>query len=95
MNCFTLVAEATVISDKLNHASIVDGCLMSGAKFVRFRHNDMDALEERLIQVPSGASKLVVADAVFSMDGDVIDFPRLVEVCRKHNAWLMIDEATR
>lgn len=82
-----------VISDKLNHASIVDGCLMSGAKFLRFRHNDMEALEARLQQVPDGAAKLVVADAVFSMDGDVIDFPRMAALCRKYHAWLMIDEA--
>lgn len=82
-----------VISDKLNHASIVDGCLMSGAEFRRFRHNEMDDLEHRLQQVPSGVAKLVVADAVFSMDGDVIDFPRMVELCKKYNAWLMIDEA--
>lgn len=82
-----------VISDKLNHASIVDGCLMSGAKFVRFRHNDMDALEIRLQQVEPGASKMVIADSVFSMDGDIIDLPRVVELCRKYNAWLMIDEA--
>lgn len=81
-----------VISDKLNHASIVDGCVMSGAKFLRFRHNDMDALEQRLIQA-SGGAKLVVADSVFSMDGDIIDFPRVVELCRKYGAWLMIDEA--
>lgn len=82
-----------VISDKLNHASIVDGCLMSGAKFLRFRHNDMEALEARLQQVPDGAAKLVVSDAVFSMDGDVIDFPKMVALCRKYHAWLMIDEA--
>jgi 8-amino-7-oxononanoate synthase len=81
-----------VISDKLNHASIVDGCVMSGAKFLRFRHNDMEALEQRLIQASDGA-KLVVADSVFSMDGDIIAFPKTVELCRKHNAWLMIDEA--
>ncbi|MBA4380526.1 MAG: aminotransferase, partial [Anaerolinea sp.] len=82
-----------VISDKLNHASIVDGCLMSGAEFRRFRHNQMDDLEKRLQQVPDGVAKMVVADAVFSMDGDVIDFPRMVELCKKYNAWLMIDEA--
>lgn len=82
-----------VLSDKLNHASIVDGCLMSGAEFRRFRHNDMDDLERRLQQIPAGAAKLVVADAVFSMDGDIIDLPRMVELCRKYNAWLMIDEA--
>lgn len=82
-----------VISDKLNHASIVDGCLMSGAKFLRFKHNDMQALEARLEQVPSGSAKLVVSDSVFSMDGDIIDFPTMVKLCRKYNAWLMIDEA--
>src|SRR4030066_2171713 len=82
-----------VISDKLNHASIVDGCMMSGAKFLRFRHNDMEALEQRLQQIPPSATKLVIADSVFSMDGDIVDFPRLVEMCRKYNAWLMIDEA--
>lgn len=82
-----------VISDKLNHASIVDGCLMSGAEFRRFRHNDMDDLERRLQQAPADVSKLVVADAVFSMDGDVIDLPRMVALCQKYKAWLMIDEA--
>lgn len=91
----TLVGRGDyVISDKLNHASIVDGCLMSGAKFLRFPHNDIEALERRLEQASQdGAAKLVVADAVFSMDGDVIDFPRLVAACRKHQALLMIDEA--
>ena len=82
-----------VISDKLNHASIVDGCLMSGAEFRRFKHNDMEELERRLQQIPSDAAKLVVADAVFSMDGDVLDLPRTVQLCRKYHAWLMIDEA--
>lgn len=90
----TLVGRGDyVISDKLNHASIVDGCLMSGAKFVRFRHNDMQDLEDRLKNVPSGCAKLVIADSVFSMDGDVIDFPKVVELCRRYDAWLMIDEA--
>jgi glycine C-acetyltransferase len=90
----TLVGRGDyVISDKLNHASIVDGCLMSGAKFLRFRHNDMEALEQRLKQTENDSAKLVIADAVFSMDGDIIDFPNMVELCRKYNAWLMIDEA--
>lgn len=90
----TLVGRGDyVISDKLNHASIVDGCMMSGAKFLRFRHNDMEALEQRLQQIPSGSAKLVVADSVFSMDGDVIEFPKMVELCQRYGAWLMIDEA--
>jgi len=90
----TLVGRGDyVISDKLNHASIVDGCLMSGAKFVRFLHNDMQSLENRLQQVESGAAKLVITDAVFSMDGDIINFPKVVELCQKYKAWLMVDEA--
>ena len=92
----TLVGRGDyVICDKLNHASIVDGCMMSGAKFLRFRHNDMESLEQRLQQASGDgdAAKLVVADSVFSMDGDIINFPKLVELCRKHDAWLMIDEA--
>jgi len=82
-----------VFSDKLNHASIVDGCLLSGAKFVRFRHKDMSDLEARLSETPAEAAKLVVSDAVFSMDGDVTDLPNLARVCRQSGAWLMIDEA--
>ncbi|MEX1143568.1 MAG: aminotransferase class I/II-fold pyridoxal phosphate-dependent enzyme [Anaerolineales bacterium] len=82
-----------VFSDKLNHASIVDGCMMSGARFVRFKHNDLDDLQRRLEEAPASSAKLVIADSVFSMDGDIINLPRMVELCRKHNAWLMIDEA--
>lgn len=83
----------TVICDKLNHASIVDGCLLSGARLVRFRHNDMQDLERVLQAADTKGAKLVIVDAVFSMDGDVIDLPRLVELCRKYRAWLMVDEA--
>ncbi len=82
-----------VLSDKLNHASIVDGCLMSGAEFRRFKHNDMEDLENRLQQIPEGVAKLVISDAVFSMDGDVIDLPRVAGICKKYNAYLMMDEA--
>jgi len=82
-----------VISDKLNHASIVDGCLLSRAKFVRFEHNDMEALEKALAEVPKKAGKLVVVDAVFSMDGDIINLPEVIRLCRKYEAMLMVDEA--
>lgn len=82
-----------VLSDKINHASIVDGCLMSGAEFRRFKHNDMEDLERRLQQVPREAACLVIADAVFSMDGDVIDLPHAVQLCQKYGAYLMVDEA--
>jgi len=71
----TLVGRGdAVISDKINHASIVDGCLLSRANFLRFKHNDMADLERALIKAGSVA-KLVVVDAVFSMDGDVINLP--------------------
>lgn len=82
-----------VISDKLNHASIVDGCLMSRAKFMRVTHNDMADLEKTLASVPAGKGKLVVADAVFSMDGDILNLPDVVGLCNKYEALLMIDEA--
>jgi glycine C-acetyltransferase len=82
-----------VFSDKLNHASLVDGCLMSGAEFRRFRHNDMEHLEGLLKNAPADVAKLVIADSVFSMDGDIIDLPKMLELCRKYKAWLMIDEA--
>ncbi len=81
-----------VLSDKLNHASIVDGCLLSHAKFVRFRHNDMDDLERRLQQA-GDAARLVVTDAVFSMDGDIINLPELSRLCREYGVTLMVDEA--
>jgi len=82
-----------VVCDKLNHASIVDGCLLSRAKFVRVPHNDAGAMDRALAQVPEGAGRLVVVDAVFSMDGDVIDLPAVVEVSRRHGARLMVDES--
>ncbi|MCA9991205.1 MAG: aminotransferase class I/II-fold pyridoxal phosphate-dependent enzyme [Ardenticatenaceae bacterium] len=83
----------TVICDKLNHASIVDGCLLAQAKFVRFNHNDMSHLERRLREVDGGGRRLVIVDSVFSMDGDIIDLPEVVRLCRKYGAYLMVDEA--
>ncbi len=83
----------SVISDKLNHASIVDGCLLSQAKHIRFRHNDMDHLERRLHGANPDGRKLVITDAVFSMDGDIIDLPSVVKLCKKYDAYLMVDEA--
>jgi len=90
----TLVGRGDlVVCDKLDHASIVDGCLLSGAKLVRVPHNTIDAVDRALAGAPPGAGTLVVVDAVFSMDGDVINLPALVEVCRRHRAWLMVDES--
>ncbi len=83
----------TVICDKLNHASIVDGCLLAQANFVRFRHNDMPHLERRLQEASPAGRKLVVVDAVFSMDGDIINLPEVSRLCRQYGAYLMVDEA--
>lgn len=82
-----------VICDKLNHASIVDGCLLSGAKFIRVPHNDIGALVRELSTLPNTTGKLVVVDGVFSMDGDVTNLPRVVEACRQSQATLMVDES--
>jgi glycine C-acetyltransferase len=81
-----------VIGDQWNHASIVDGCRMSGAEFLEFKHNDVDSLAEQLERA-NGRRALVVVDAVFSMDGDIVDLPAVVELCQKHRALLMVDEA--
>jgi glycine C-acetyltransferase len=81
-----------VINDQWNHASIVDGCRMSGAEMLEFKHNDPDSLAEVLGKT-GGRRTLVVVDAVFSMDGDIIDLPPIVDLCRKHSALLMVDEA--
>lgn len=83
----------TVLCDKLNHASIVDGCLLSQANFRRFRHNDMDHLEKRLREVQDSPRVLVIVDAVFSMDGDIINLPEVYRLCEKYGAYLMVDEA--
>ena len=89
----TLVGPGdVVIGDQWNHASIMDGCRMSGAEFWEFRHNDLDSLAELLAKADHGRT-LVVVDAVFSMDGDIIDLPGVVDLCKKHGALLMVDEA--
>jgi 8-amino-7-oxononanoate synthase len=82
-----------VICDKLDHASLVDGCHISQADVVRFRHNDMAHLEERLRSHQHRRNKLVAVDAVFSMDGDIIELPEVSRLCRKYGALLMVDEA--
>jgi 8-amino-7-oxononanoate synthase len=81
----------TVLQDRLNHASLLDGGLHSGARLRRFPHNDCDALGRRLAQAPGPA--LVAVDGVFSMDGDSAPLAQLVGVCRQHAAWLMVDDA--
>ena len=84
----------TVVCDSGDHASILDGCRLSGAKLRPFRHNRMDKLEKMLERAAEdGGGVLVVVDGVFSMEGDVCDLPRIVELCKAHGARLMVDEA--
>lgn len=85
-------AEGAVIGDELNHASIVDGCLLSGARFLQFRHNDLSGLERHL-QRAAGGQALVVVDGVYSMDGDAAPLPEIHGLCRRYGALLMVDEA--
>lgn len=83
-----------VIMDKLDHASIVDGCLLSGAKWRTYRHNDTAHLESILERAAGKYSTImVVADSVFSMDGDIMDLPAIKELCVHYGARLMVDEA--
>ncbi|MBN1129227.1 MAG: aminotransferase class I/II-fold pyridoxal phosphate-dependent enzyme, partial [Chitinispirillaceae bacterium] len=79
-------------SDRLNHASIVDGILLSGCRMQRYRHCDMADLAARLAASPA-PEKIIVTDTVFSMDGDVAPLTDLGELARKHNAVVMVDEA--
>ncbi|WP_447648914.1 8-amino-7-oxononanoate synthase [Pseudomonas abietaniphila] len=81
----------TVLEDRLNHASLLDAGLLSGARFSRYLHNDPDSLNNRLEKAVGDT--LVVTDGVFSMDGDIADLPALAKVAKAKNAWLMVDDA--
>jgi len=82
-----------VVTDKSDHASIVDGALLSFGKMVRFAHNDMESLEEKLGKLEEDAGKLIVVDGVFSMEGDIAPLPRIVELADRHRAVVMVDDA--
>lgn len=81
----------TVLQDRLNHASLLDGGLLSGARFSRYLHNDAASLAARLEKATGNT--LVVTDGVFSMDGDLADLPALAKAARARDAWLMVDDA--
>ncbi|WP_243154139.1 8-amino-7-oxononanoate synthase [Pseudoflavonifractor sp. 60] len=81
-----------IFSDELNHASIIDGCRLSRAEVVVYRHNDMDDLERKLWENPCGRG-MVVSDGVFSMDGDILNLPRFVELANRYGLLSMVDEA--
>jgi 8-amino-7-oxononanoate synthase len=81
-----------LFEDKLNHASLLDGGLLSGARMQRYLHNDIASLELKLAKAKSG-NKLIAVDGVFSMDGDIAPLPELVASARRSEAWLMVDDA--
>ncbi|HEX8593212.1 MAG TPA: 8-amino-7-oxononanoate synthase [Pseudomonas sp.] len=81
----------TVLEDRLNHASLLDAGLLSGARFSRYLHNDADSLATRLEK--ASGDTLVVTDGVFSMDGDLADLPALAQATKAKGAWLMVDDA--
>jgi len=84
----------TVIIDKLDHASIVDGCRLAAGETLRFRHNDMTDLERVLKKAAAiGGGRMVVVDGIFSMEGDVADLPGVVRLAKKYGARVMVDEA--
>ena len=83
-----------IFSDKLNHASIIDGMQLSQGKFFRFPHNDIEALEKLLIRERENYNEaFIVTESVFSMDGDIADLVKIVELKKKYNCGLIIDEA--
>jgi len=81
-----------VFADRLNHASLNDAVVLSRAELQRYRHHDLAALE-KLLARSLAKRKLVLADAVFSMDGDVAPVPQLLELCERFDAWLLLDDA--
>jgi glycine C-acetyltransferase len=85
--------EDVIFSDELNHASIIDGCRLSRAEIVRYKHLDMNDLEDKLKQYSNKRRKLIVSDGVFSMDGDIAPLNELIEIANKYDAILMIDDA--
>lgn len=88
-----LEPDDRVFCDKLNHASLIDGCMASRARWTRYRHLDLGHLAEKLAKAPRNARKWIVTDSVFSMDGDYPDLPALVELAEQYDALILVDEA--
>jgi 8-amino-7-oxononanoate synthase len=90
----SLVArDGAIFADRLNHASLVDGSRLSGAKLCRYRHRDMNHLEHYLARDKSTSRRLIVSDSVFSMDGDIAPLRDLFDLAHRYDALLVIDEA--
>ncbi len=88
-----LTKRAVAVVDKSDHASIYDGCRLGDGDMIRFKHNDADHLEAVLKRTGSERAVLVIIDGVFSMGGDIADLPRIVDVCQRYHARLMVDDA--
>ncbi|PRX35579.1 glycine C-acetyltransferase/8-amino-7-oxononanoate synthase [Orenia metallireducens] len=86
-------SEDVIISDKLNHASIIDGCRLSKAKFLVYKHGNLARLENILKRSSKYRRRLIVTDGVFSMDGDLAPLPEIVELAEKYQALVMVDDA--
>jgi glycine C-acetyltransferase len=84
--------DSTIFSDELNHASIIDGCRISGANVRVFNHNDMQHLEE-LIQTASTKRKIIITEGIFSMDGDMSNLPQICNIAKQHDAITIVDDA--
>jgi 8-amino-7-oxononanoate synthase len=84
--------SATLFCDKLNHASLIDGARLAEAEVKRYAHGRLDVLERQLAECGTPI-KLIVTDAVFSMDGDIADLPGLLKLAEAHDAWLILDDA--
>ncbi|MDY6847200.1 MAG: pyridoxal phosphate-dependent aminotransferase family protein [Chloroflexota bacterium] len=82
-----------IVMDKEDHASIVDGALLSGGKIERYRHNDIDHLKRVLDSLPADTGKLLVIDGLFSMEGDIAPLPEIVPLCKEYGVRLMVDDA--
>jgi 8-amino-7-oxononanoate synthase len=82
-----------IILDEYNHASIIDGSRLSFSKVIKYRHNDMQDLEQKLSRIPADAIKLIVVDGVFSMEGDIVRLPELVALAERYGGSIMVDDA--
>ncbi len=85
--------ESAIISDELNHASIIDGVRLCKAQRFRYKHSNMEELEQCLVDSQSAKYRIVVTDGVFSMDGDLAKLPEIVELCEKYDAMVMVDDS--
>lgn len=87
-----LTDKDAIISDELNHASIIDGIRLSKAKRLRYKHLDMSDLEKNLQEAQDSRLKVIVTDGIFSMDGDIAPLPKIVELAKKYGAFTFVDE---